>query len=138
MLYLLGIYIVYIFTFIISSLPYHWGVTAHPAQDCRDQRSHLPSSSQSYRQEDVYKTQVLAIDDALLNDAHKEYNIIGRVNFGVKNSDMQTTTYTEQIEAEYAKNPIVLSVLEHISRKKELYATTLEQLNEILLSLIHI
>lgn len=75
---------------------------------------------------------VLAIDDALLNDAHKEYNIIGRVNFGVKNSDMQTTTYTEQIEAEYAENPIVLSVLEHISRKKELYATTLEQLNGIL------
>ncbi|WP_298629845.1 DUF4954 family protein, partial [uncultured Porphyromonas sp.] len=74
---------------------------------------------------------VLAIDKALLNDAHKEYNIIGRVNFGVKNPEQQTVEYTDQIEAEYQKNPIVLSVLEHISRKKRLYETVLEQLKDI-------
>lgn len=74
---------------------------------------------------------VLAIDKALLNDAHKEYNIIGRVNFGVKNLEQQTVEYTDQIEAEYQKNPIVLSVLEHISRKKRLYETVLEQLKDI-------
>lgn len=74
---------------------------------------------------------VLAIDKALLNDAHKEYNIIGRVNFGVKNPELQMVAYTDQIEEEYQKNPIVLSVLEHISRKKRLCETVTEQLKEL-------
>lgn len=74
---------------------------------------------------------VLAIDKALLNDAHKEYNIIGRVNLGVKNPELQMVAYTDQIEEEYQKNPIVLSVLEHISRKKRLCETVTEQLKEL-------
>lgn len=75
---------------------------------------------------------VLAIDNALLKDAHKEFNIIGRVNFEIENDDPQSTAYKNQIESEYEENSIVLSVKEHISRKKKLRETILNQLKSIL------
>lgn len=71
---------------------------------------------------------VLAIDNALLSDAHKEYNTIGKVNFEIEGDDPQSAAYQAQIEHEYEENSVVLSVKEHIERKQKLYETTLAQL----------
>lgn len=75
---------------------------------------------------------VIAIDEALLHDAHKEYNIIGRVNLGIQPDSELDKSYGERIEEEFGQNPIVLSVQEHIERKKLLGATVLKQLSAIL------
>lgn len=75
---------------------------------------------------------VLSIDKALLADAQKEYNIIGRVNFGVKLEDMDTVAYQEKVEKKYNENSIVLSVYEHMERKKKLRDRVSEQLSPLL------
>ncbi len=74
---------------------------------------------------------VVAIDEALLKDAHKEYNIIGRVNLGIQPDNDLNSSYAEQIEEEFRHNSIVLSVKEHIDRKRSLGATILKQLSAI-------
>ncbi|WP_018357875.1 DUF4954 family protein [Porphyromonas levii] len=72
---------------------------------------------------------VVAIDQALLNDAHKEYNIIGRVNLGIQPDNEMNRSYGEQIEEEFSHNSIVLSVQEHIERKRALASAVLAQLS---------
>lgn len=75
---------------------------------------------------------VVGIDEALLHDAHKEYNIIGRVNLGIRPDNEENTNYVELIEDEFKNNSIVLSVEEHIARKKALRAAIISQLREII------
>lgn len=76
---------------------------------------------------------VISIDNALYDDARKEYEIISRVNFGIKveqhiDSDK---LYIDHLNGEFEQNSVVLAVKEHIERKKKLSETILAQLSDL-------
>ncbi len=73
---------------------------------------------------------VKSIDQAFLKDAHKEYNVIARVNFGIQQED--NGTYSDRVEQQYQENTIVQSVRDHIERKAVVSANILSQLSSLL------
>lgn len=77
---------------------------------------------------------VLKIDENLHSDARKEFDIIGRVNFGIDVSAPEEVSpeYTDLVNREFGDNPIVLSVKEHMDKKNALYTQILQQLSPIL------
>ncbi len=74
---------------------------------------------------------VIRLDHYLYNDADKEYAIIGRVNFGIKNGNGAPQNRPEILKKEMEDSPIVHEVLDHIRRKRELGETTLAMLRGI-------
>ena len=77
-------------------------------------------------------TAVLTIDEALYNDAKKEYSIIGQVNFGIEvepyDEELGKRVYKQTVQAGFEDNDIVKSVLQHMEKKQALYDRVVEQL----------
>lgn len=79
---------------------------------------------------------VLSIDDALYQDARKEFLIISQVNLGIEveqfEEDEERRSYEETILEGFEENDIVKSVLEHMDKKKNLYQRVQRQLSPII------
>lgn len=75
---------------------------------------------------------VLTLDKYLYLDARKEYDIIGRVNFGLKIDPMQSED-SPILRDKFESNSFVLEVLEHMERKEKLGKETLAMLEGLIL-----
>lgn len=69
---------------------------------------------------------VLSIDQALYDDAQKEYSIISKVNLGIGVDSSNDDDFLQ--EEDFEENDIVKSVVEHIDRKKDLFERVQRQL----------
>lgn len=79
---------------------------------------------------------VLSIDDALYQDARKEFLIISQVNLGIEveqfEEEEERRSYEESILQGFEENDIVKSVVEHMEKKKSLYQRVQRQLSSII------
>ena len=75
---------------------------------------------------------VITLDEYLLQDAHKEFEMLTQVGFGIDlDGDHNRRIDFEQVRGNYEDNAFVIEVHDHISRKKLLGETILAQIDAL-------
>ncbi len=76
-----------------------------------------------------WKDRVITLDEYLLQDAHKEFEMLTQVGFGIDlNGEYNKRIDFEQVRGSYEDNAFVAEVHDHIRRKGLLGDTTLKQI----------
>ncbi|HUW92241.1 MAG TPA: DUF4954 family protein [Bacteroidales bacterium] len=67
-----------------------------------------------------WKKSVVELDKMLYEDARKEFTLSSMTGFGIDGDDEIKRLDFEQVRGDFEKNPVVLSILDHIRIKSEL------------------
>lgn len=77
-----------------------------------------------------WKASVLKIDEYLYEDAKKEFSLLNMTGFGIDGEEKDKHLDFGTVRGEFSTNPMVVSITEHMEKKKILGDKILELLNQ--------
>ncbi len=77
-----------------------------------------------------WKESVLKIDEYLFEDAKKEFTLLNMTGFGIDGEEEEKHLDFGTVRGEFATNPMVISITEHMEKKKDLGNNMLNLLNK--------